>query len=392
MQVAILFNDITRRKQAEDTIRQLNLELEKRVEEKTQQAIEKEQQYRFLLQNMREGIQLIGYDWKYLFVNNSVVAQSKYSNDELLGHTMMEKYPGIENSGLFKVLQRCMNERVPEIMENEFTFPDGTKEWYELSIQPVPEGLFILSMDITQRKIAEEKLKRYAEELNSSNTELERFAYVASHDLQEPLRMISSFLNLLEEKLQGNLDDTGKQYMHFVLDGAERMKSLIQSLLEYSRVGNNKESFVPTDLNEMMQYIIRLFEENSKKARAVITVSPMPVITANKTLINLLFTNLVNNALKYHGDKDPVVEVGYTEQPGDYTFFVKDNGIGIDSKYFDKIFIIFQRLHNRTEYSGTGIGLAICKKIMEIHQGKIWVESQPGKGSTFYCTIPKTYS
>jgi PAS domain S-box-containing protein len=392
MQVAILFNDITGRKQAEDTIRQLNLELEKRVEEKTKQAIEKEQQYRFLLQNMREGIQLIGYDWKYLFVNNSVVAQSKYSNEELLGHTMMEKYPGIENSGLFKVLQRCMNERVPEIMENEFTFPDGSKEWYELSIQPVPEGLFILSMDITQRKIAEEKLKRYAEELKSSNMELERFAYVASHDLQEPLRMISSFLNLLEEKLAGNLDDTGKQYMHFVLDGAERMKSLIQSLLEYSRVGNNKESFVPTDLNEVMEYIIRLFEENSKKTRAVITVSPMPVITANKTLINLLFTNLVNNALKYHGDKDPVIEVGYTEQPGDYTFFVKDNGIGIDSKYFDKIFIIFQRLHNRTEYSGTGIGLAICKKIMEIHQGKIWVESQPAKGSTFYFTIPKTYS
>jgi len=181
-QFVAIRSDITHRKELEEEKSEFNYNLQKRVEEKTKEVIEKEQQYRFLLQNMREGIQVISYDWRYLFVNNSVVEQSKYSKEVLLGHTMMEKYPGIENTKMFEVLQRCMEKRKPEILENEFTFPDGRKEWYELSIQPVPEGLFILSMDITERKKAEEKLREYAEELKGSNTELERFAYVASHD------------------------------------------------------------------------------------------------------------------------------------------------------------------------------------------------------------------
>ncbi len=159
-QYVAIRSDITQRKELENEIRQFNLDLEKRVEEKAREVIEKEQQYRFLLQNMREGIQVIGYDWRYLFINNSVVEQAKYSHEELLGHTMMEKYPGIENSELFNILQRCMKERIPQVLENEFIFPDGTKGCFELSIQPVPEGLFILSTDITGRKIAEEAVSR----------------------------------------------------------------------------------------------------------------------------------------------------------------------------------------------------------------------------------------
>lgn len=381
--------DITERKLLEEKLKQFNRELEKSVEEKTKEVIEKEQQYRFLLQNMREGIQVIGYDWRYLFLNNSVVHQSKYSNEELLGHTMMEKYPGIENTELFKTLQRCMKERIATVFENEFTFPNGTKEWFELSIQPIPEGLFILSMDITKRKRAEANLKKYMEELKISNSELERFAYVASHDLQEPLRMVSSFLNLLEEELEGKLNESSKEYISYAVDGAARMKTLVNDLLLYSRVGANKEDFTPTDLNEVMGYVTRVLQEDIEKNRAVITVRPLPVITANKTLISQLFTNLVSNALKYHGDKVPKIEVGYTEEPGNYIFYVKDNGLGIDPKFFDKIFIIFQRLHNKNEYSGTGIGLAICKKIVEIHNGKIWLNSRAGKGSTFYFSLPK---
>jgi PAS domain S-box-containing protein len=525
LQVAILFNDITGRKQAEETIRLLNLELEKRVEEKTSEVIKKEQQYRFLLQNMREGIQIISYDWRYVFVNNSVVNQSKYSNEELLGHTMMEKYPGIENTEMFKVLQRCMKDRIATVFENEFTFPDGTNEWFELSIQPVPEGVFILSMDITERKKAENnllkslkeisdykyaidessivaftdqkgiithvndnfcKISKYSREeligrdhriinsghhpkefirnlwvtiangeiwrgeiknrakdgtvywvdttivpflktdgkpfqylairsditqrkeaeeellklnqdlekrtadLQASNTELERFAYVASHDLQEPLRMVGSFLNLLEEEMDGQLNESSKEYIHFAVDGADRMKTLIQALLQYSRIGTNNEDFSATDLNEVMQFTIRVLEEDIQKTHAIITVNPMPVIIANKTLISQLFKNLIGNSLKYHDGKPPEIEVGFTEEPDKYIFFVKDNGIGIDTKFFDKIFIIFQRLHNRNEYSGTGIGLAICKKIVETHKGKIWLESEPGIGSTFYFSILKT--
>ena len=241
----------------------------------------------------------------------------------------------------------------------------------------------------------EEKEKRAAElivankELAVSNTELEQFAYVASHDLQEPLRMVSSFLNLLEKRMDGQLDDTSRQYIHFAVDGAMRMKKLILALLEYSRVGTNKEDFAPVDLNEVVQYVTNVLDENIKKNTALITFKFLPVITANKTLITHLFLNLVNNALKYHGDKEPEIEVGSTEDKDWYIFYVKDNGIGIDPKFFDKIFIIFQRLHNKNEYSGTGIGLAICKKIVEIHKGKIWVESEAGKGSTFYFSIPK---
>ncbi len=270
----------------------------------------------------------------------------------------------------------------------------------ELTILPINQGgeVFFCAFlrDISQRKHSEvlfkqlnKSLEKKAAELLVSNTDLESFAYIASHDLQEPLRMVSSFMRLLENTLEGQLTQTNKQYLNFAIDGAKRMKLLIEDLLQYSRVGFNKEDFIATDLNEVLQYVSRLLEEDIKKNQAVITVNPLPVITANKTLITQLFVNLVGNALKYHGDKDTVIEVGCTSEPDNDVFYVSDNGIGIDPKFFDKIFIIFQRLHSKTEYSGTGIGLSICKKIVETHKGKIWIESELGRGSIFYFSIPK---
>jgi PAS domain S-box-containing protein len=390
--VGSISTDITAIKRAEEEIREINRNLEKSIEEKTKEVIQKEQQYRFLLQNMREGIQVIGYDWQYLFVNNSVVKQSKYSNEDLMGHTMMEMYPGIENTELFSVMTICMKERLPQLMENEFTFPDGSKEWYELSIQPVPEGIFILSMDITERKRAEVKLKLYAEDLKNSNTELERFAYVASHDLQEPLRMVSSFLHLLERKLEGRLDEDGKQYIDFAIDGSERMKNLIQDLLQYSRVGTSKESMTEVDCNIVMNTVRSVLALSIEETKGSLQVHPLPVVRAVQPQIQQLFQNLVSNALKYHGNEPPLVEIGAVAKGNMWEFYVKDNGIGIDPKFFDKIFIIFQRLHSKTAYSGTGIGLSICKKIVEKHGGRIWVQSEPGQGSTFYFTITKNKS
>ncbi|MDP4285317.1 MAG: PAS domain S-box protein [Bacteroidota bacterium] len=253
-----------------------------------------------------------------------------------------------------------------------------------------PTGMYGTAQDITERKKTEEKIKKYAEELESSNMDLEQFAYVASHDLQEPLRMVSSFLGLLEKKYKGQLDETAEKYINFAIDGAVRMKILIQDLLMYSRIGNKKDDFTRVDLNEVALFATKVVEEDIKKSQAIITVSPLPVITANNSLISQLFINLITNAIKYRSDTKPEIEVGYSEDKGNYTIFVKDNGIGIDPKFFDKIFVIFQRLHNKDEYSGTGIGLAICKKIAEIHKGKLWVESEAGKGSTFYFSIPKT--
>jgi len=381
--------DITSMKKAEEEIRSFNAELEKRVEEKTKEIVEREQQYRFLIENMREGIQVIGHDWRYIFVNESLVRQSKYSKEQLLDHTIMENYPGVEESELFAVLKKCMVERIPQTMESEFRFPDGSVEWFELSVQPVPEGIFILSMDITGRKKAELERLKIAEDLRRSNTELERFAYVASHDLQEPLRMVSSFLNLLEEEFGNKLDETAKNYIFYAVDGAARMKTLVNDLLQYSRIGNRKEAFVETDLNDTLQYAKNVLADELKKSEAKLSVAKMPTIVANKALVGQLFINLISNALKYHGAQPPVIDIGFTEEPEQYVFYVKDNGIGIDPKFFDKIFIIFQRLHTKEKYAGTGIGLAICKKIAEIHNGKIWVESKEGGGSTFYFSIAK---
>jgi len=195
--------------------------------------------------------------------------------------------------------------------------------------------------DLTERKKAEEKLTKYAEELESSNKELEHFAYAASHDLQEPLRMISSFLNLLGKKLNSHLDDTSRQYIDFAIDGAERMKSLIMALLEYSRVSANKEKFTKVDLNEVVRYVTNILEENIKKNSTLVTYKFLPVITANKTLITHLFLNLVNNALKYHNGEQSEIEIGTIEESTRYIFYVKDNGIGIDQNFLIRYSLFF---------------------------------------------------
>jgi PAS domain S-box-containing protein len=251
-------------------------------------------------------------------------------------------------------------------------------------------------VDITDRKRAEAQLQRLnddlerrAAELSASNAELERFAYIASHDLQEPLRMVSSFLQLLQKKYHGQLDAKADQYIHYAVDGAERMKALIMDLLEYSRVGTGKESFISVDTSIVIKEVGDIFREKIIAARATVEIAEMPEVIGDKVQLTQLFQNLISNALKYHSDQPPVIRIGAKENPTHWLFSVSDNGIGIDPQFFDKIFIIFQRLHNKTDYTGTGIGLAICKKIVERHGGRIWVESSPEQGSTFHFTIHK---
>ncbi|MEO6613796.1 MAG: CHASE3 domain-containing protein [Chitinophagaceae bacterium] len=393
----IIYKNTRFRNRAEKEIRDLNENLEQKVVEKTSELLKNELHFRNILDNLLEGAQIIGFDWKYKYVNDTFLQHSKYRREELLGYSVMEKYPGIEQASIFPVYEKCFNERVAIHLENEFIFPDGTMGWFELSFQPVPEGIFILSVDITPRKRSEillkelnETLEKRAVELQSSNTELERFAYVASHDLQEPLRMVSSFLHLLEKKMEGKLDDSAKQYIGFAVDGAERMKNLIQDLLRYSRVGTSKESITDVDCNEILESVRSVLSLTIRETGATLLVKNLPVIKAIPAQILQLFQNLVGNAIKYHGEAPSLIEVDCTEKEKSWEFSVKDNGIGIDPRFFDKIFIIFQRLHNKTDYAGTGIGLSICKKIVERHGGNIWVESSPGNGSRFYFTIPKT--
>ena len=259
-----------------------------------------------------------------------------------------------------------------------------------------PIRLFGATQNITRRKEDEalllelnKQLKQRADELAASNVELERFAYVASHDMQEPLRMITSFLQLFRKKYQEKIDDTAEQYLHFVMDGADRMKRLITDLLEYSRIGSNKGVAESIDINQLMKEVQEVFVNRIAECEATIVCKDLPVIMGNKTQLFQLFQNLVGNALKYIGTEKPIVIVSGQEEDNHFLFSIQDNGIGIKPMFFDKIFVLFQRLHHKHQYSGTGIGLSVCKKIVEKHGGKIWVTSEPDKGSTFYFTISK---
>ncbi len=223
-----------------------------------------------------------------------------------------------------------------------------------------------------------------------SNAELEQFAFVASHDLQEPLRMVTSFMTQLEKKYGSIIDDKGRQYINFAVDGAKRMRQIILDLLDFSRVGNTEDDMEEVNFNKLLTEVLALYRRQIEELKADITVENLPKLQTFKAPFRQVFQNLVGNSLKYHkAGRRPIIHISCEETKTHFQFSVKDNGIGIAPEYFDKIFIIFQRLHNKDEYSGTGMGLAITKKIIETLGGKIWVESEEGKGSTFYFTLPK---
>jgi PAS domain S-box-containing protein len=260
------------------------------------------------------------------------------------------------------------------------------------TVEPDPQGRPIgfleVNRDITQRKQAEEQLQRRTEELARSNTELQQFAYVASHDLQEPLRMVASYTQLLARRYRGKLDQDADEFIAFAVDGATRMQLLINDLLAYSRVGTRGRPFAPTDCNQVVDQVIADLGPAIHDAQATVTRTDLPTVVADRLQLSQVFQNLVGNALKYRGTAPPEVTVSAQREDGIWVFAVQDNGIGIDPPYFERIFVLFQRLHSRAQYPGTGIGLAICKKIVERHGGHIWVESQPGQGATFFFTIP----
>jgi PAS domain S-box-containing protein len=243
------------------------------------------------------------------------------------------------------------------------------------------------SRDITERKRAEEALKGQAKELARSNAELEQFAYVASHDLQEPLRMVASYMQLLSRRYKGKLDADADEFIAFAVDGAGRMQRLINDLLLYSRVGSKGKEPQPTECEAVLRHALDNLQEAVRESGAQVDTSPMPAVMGDDVQLVQLFQNLIGNALKFRGEEPPRVEVQAEPQGEEWLFSVRDNGIGIESKDFERIFQIFQRLHDRESYPGTGIGLAVCKKIVERHGGRIWVESEPGEGTTFYFTL-----
>jgi len=235
---------------------------------------------------------------------------------------------------------------------------------------------------------ARQALEESVMELARSNSDLQQFAYVASHDLQEPLRMVASYTQLLAKRYKGKLDADADEFIAYAVDGANRMQRLIQDLLAYSRVDTQGQVFEPVSVEALAGYALDNVRAAVEESRAVVTHDPLPTVMADERQLLQLLQNLLSNALKFRGEQPPRVHVSAERRGGEWLFSVRDNGIGIDPQYAERIFAVFQRLHTIAEYPGTGIGLAICKKIVERHGGRIWVESQPGTGSTFYFTLP----
>ena len=239
-----------------------------------------------------------------------------------------------------------------------------------------------------EHKLAQQKLAGKMEELARSNRDLEQFAYVASHDLQEPLRMVATYAQLLAEKYRGKLDDKADKYIEYAVDGALRMQTLIKDLLQFSRIGRQNREHTSTDCNTVVQQAIKNLEAVIQESEAIVDYEPLPTVLADSSELLQMFQNLIGNAIKFRGSEVPFVHVRAQKRGNEWQFAVSDNGIGISPEHAETIFVIFKRLHTRAEYPGNGIGLSICKKIIEQHGGKIWVESEPGHGSTFFFTVP----
>ena len=251
-----------------------------------------------------------------------------------------------------------------------------------------PSIIMGINQDITERKEIELKLNENIKKLAQSNKELEQFAYITSHDLREPLRMITSFLQLLERRYHDQLDQDANEFIGFAVDGAKRLDAMTNDLLQYSKISSQKKEIVPVNFEHVLELALENLKVQIDESNAIITHDQLPTINGDEELKVQLFQNIIGNAIKYRSEKPPKIHISATKEKNQYLFSIKDNGIGMSSKHLEKIFTIFQRLHTREEYEGTGIGLAIAQKIVHQQGGQIWVESEPGIGSTFYFTIP----
>lgn len=324
-------------------------------------------------------------------INPAFQAVLGYSPAELLGRPFLDFIHPDDIAPTLAVIDEKLKAGVTVIhFENRYRAKDGSYRWFDWVSNPVPErGLtYATAFDVTERRRIEQQLRELNEDLARSNKELEQFAYVASHDLQEPLRMVASYTQLLAQRYEGHLDEKADKYIGYAVDGARRMQGLINDLLAFSRVGTRGGALQPTDARGVVADVLQSLEASIEESAAQIIVGELPTVMADRSQLGQVFQNLIANAIKFRGEKTPRIEVSATRRGRAWEFCVADNGIGIDSQFFDRIFIIFQRLHPRNEYSGSGIGLSIVKKIVERHGGRIRIESAPGEGSRFIFNLP----
>jgi PAS domain S-box-containing protein len=354
---------------------------------------------KLILDSAGDGIYGLDMEGKVTFINPAAIKVLGLEGGRIVGKPMGQivhhtKTDGTAfSNGTSPILATLGDGVSRQGTEELFQRMDATTIPVDYVSTPIFErgeltGAVISFRDVTERQRAALALSEKAQELARSNVELEQFAYVASHDLQEPLRMVSSYTQLLARRYRGKLGSDAEEFITYAVDGATRMQRLIQDLLAYSRVGTKGKEFVPTDCEVLLDRVLGDLKVAMDESGAVVTHDPLPIVTADEIQIGQLLQNLIGNAIKFRNQEPPLVHVSSKRNGSAWIFSVRDNGIGIDPQYVGRIFVIFQRLHKREEYQGTGIGLAVCKKIVERHGGRIWVESELDKGATFYFTLP----
>ncbi|MGA2043413.1 MAG: ATP-binding protein [Roseiarcus sp.] len=355
-----------------------------------------EARYRGLLEAAPDAMVVVNQAGRIVLMNVQAEKQFGYRREQAIGEPVTSIIPvgfaeRLVSDGM-RSEQESIEQQIGTGMELIARRRDGSEFPIEIMLSPLAgdQGILVTAAirDITKRRNADAYLLHKVEELNRSNEELAQFAYVASHDLQEPLRMVASYTELLARRYKGRLDADADEFMAFALDGARRMQQLIKDLLTYSRVASNQRQLRETSSQGALTHALHNLRAAIKDAAANVTSGPMPEVLADETQLAQVFQNLIGNAIKYHRGGSPTVHVSAVRDgPREWKLSVRDNGLGIAPEYFEKIFGMFQRLHHRDDFSGTGIGLAVCKKIIEQHGGKIWVDSEPGRGSNFQFTL-----
>jgi len=347
-----------------------------------------------VLQGNVEAIVITDTQGNIEWVNNTFSLLTGHDKSDIL-----EKNPGFLFTGgknVYSELCQNLNEANHLQVETWMHRKDGSEFPVELTLSAVRSDADMIThhvlefSDFTEFHRAREELNQRTQELNRSNHELEQFAYVASHDLQEPLRMVASYTQLIAHRYQGKLDSDADEFIAYAVDGATRMQAIINDLLALSRVGTHNAALARVDSKAALDKALANLRLVIGETGTRIVCGTMPALHADGSQLTQLFQNLIGNALKFRGTDTPSINIGAEQIGEEWVFHVRDNGIGIAPEYFERIFLMFQRLHSKREYPGTGIGLTICKKIAERHGGRIWVESEPGKGTTFYFAIPLT--
>jgi PAS domain S-box-containing protein len=384
-----------------------------RIRSIRRQLHERDELFRLITEKAADMIAVVDTEGHRVYNSPSYERILGYSPKQLEETPAFEQIHPDDRGKVEEAAEEAIHNRVGRRVEYRMRHSDGTWRYLEstasaiLAADGAVDKLVIVNRDITDRKRAEQALEEHkshledlvatrtaelaskVDELARSNRDLEQFAYVASHDLQEPLRMVASYTQLLARRYGGKLDSDADEFIAFAVDGATRMHQLIEDLLSYSRLTTMGKALTLTQSENAFKAALRNLQQSIKDSQAVVQAGPLPEIVGDAGQLTLLFQNLIGNAIKYRCARSPEIHVDARLQGREWLFSVSDNGIGIEPQYFERIFQMFQRLHSRKEYPGTGIGLACCKKIVERHSGKIWVESRPGQGSTFLFTMPQ---